>query len=74
MIFNLIPIPPLDGSRVVYVLAPDFIRDLFDRAEKGMGIFLVLALIYVFGNYLSIFTSSIMVSILKFFYFIVGAK
>ena len=74
MIFNLIPIPPLDGSRVVYVLAPDFIRDLFDRAEKGMGIFLVLALVYVFGNYLSIFTSSIMVSILKFFYFIVGAK
>lgn len=74
MIFNLLPIPPLDGSRIVYALAPDFIRDLFDRIEKGMGVFLVLILVYVFGNSLSIFTSSVMVSILKFFYFIVGVK
>ena len=74
MIFNLLPIPPLDGSRITYALAPDFIRDLFDRIEKGMGVFLVLILVYVFGNSLSIFTSSIMVSILKFFYFIVGVK
>lgn len=74
MIFNLLPIPPLDGSRIAYALAPDFIRDLFDRIEKGMGVFLVLILVYVFGNSLSIFTSSIMVSILKFFYFIVGVK
>ena len=74
MIFNLLPIPPLDGSRIAYALAPDFIRDLFDRIEKGMGVFLVLILVYVFGSSLSIFTSSIMVSILKFFYFIVGVK
>lgn len=74
MIFNLLPIPPLDGSRIAYALAPDFIRDLFDRIEKGMGVFLVLILVYVFGNSLSFFTSSIMVSILKFFYFIVGVK
>ena len=74
MIFNLLPIPPLDGSRIAYALAPDFIRGLFDRIEKGMGVFLVLILVYVFGNSLSIFTSSIMVSILKFFYFIVGVK
>ncbi len=26
-IFNLIPIPPLDGSRVLYALAPDVVRE-----------------------------------------------
>lgn len=74
MIFNLIPIPPLDGSRVAYVLAPDFIRELYMRLEKGMGIFLVLIVVYVFGSSLSVFTSSVMIAILKFFYLIVGIK
>ena len=74
MIFNLIPIPPLDGSRVAYALAPDFIRELYIRLEKGMGIFLVLIVVYVFGSSLPVFTSSVMIAILKFFYLIVGIK
>lgn len=74
MIFNLIPIPPLDGSRVAYALAPDFIRELYMRLEKGMGIFLVLIVVYVFSSSLSVFTSSVMIAILKFFYLIVGIK
>lgn len=74
MIFNLIPIPPLDGSRVAYALAPDFIRELYIRLEKGMGIFLVLIVVYVCGSSLSVFTSSVMIAILKFFYLIVGIK
>ena len=74
MIFNLIPISPLDGSRVAYALAPDFIRELYMRLEKGMGIFLVLIVVYVFGSSLSVFTSSVMIAILKFFYLIVGIK
>lgn len=74
MIFNLIPIPPLDGSRVAYALAPDFIRELYMRLEKGMGIFLVLIVVYVFGSSLSVFTSSVMIAILKFFYLIVDIK
>ena len=28
MIFNLIPIPPLDGSRIVYAIAPDGFRSI----------------------------------------------
>ena len=73
-IFNLIPIPPLDGSRVAYALAPDFIRELYEKLEKGMGIFFVLIMVYVFGNSLSVFTSNIMMAILKIFYLIVGIK
>ena len=72
MIFNLIPIPPLDGSRILYAIAPDVIRDFLTKIESNLGLFLILILIYIFGNYLSIFTSNIMVAILKFFYFIVG--
>ena len=72
MIFNLIPIPPLDGSRILYAIAPDVIRDFLTKIESNLGVFLILVLIYIFGNYLSIFTSNIMVAILKFFYFIVG--
>ena len=43
MIFNLIPLPPLDGSRVLYVFAPDGVRRVMDSIER-MGIFVVLIL------------------------------
>lgn len=47
-VFNLVPIPPLDGSRVLYAFAPDFIRDFFDTIEP-YGIFILLALIMLGG-------------------------
>ena len=47
-LFNLIPVPPLDGSRVTYAFAPDSIRDLFDRFERlgMMGILIFFFVIY----------------------------
>ncbi|MBP6005476.1 site-2 protease family protein [Candidatus Saccharibacteria bacterium] len=46
--FNMIPFPPLDGSRVLYAFLPDSLRDLMDRIEKFgmMGIFIFLFLLY----------------------------
>lgn len=45
MIFNLLPIPPLDGSRIVYAAIPA-VRDTFDRLEeKGMIIIFGLLLL-----------------------------
>ena len=44
--FNILPIPPLDGSRVWYALAPDFVRNLFDAIER-YGVFLVYAIVLV---------------------------
>jgi Zn-dependent protease len=41
--FNLIPIPPLDGSRVVAVLLPYKLRIGYERIER-YGIFLVILL------------------------------
>ncbi len=43
-IFNMVPIPPLDGSRVLYAFAPDFLRGIMAQMEQ-YGIFIVFALI-----------------------------
>ncbi|HSX15221.1 MAG TPA: site-2 protease family protein [Candidatus Saccharimonadales bacterium] len=49
-IFNFIPIPPLDGSRVLYAFAPEPVQDVMQRIEP-FGFFIVLALVFtgVFG-------------------------
>jgi Zn-dependent protease len=45
MIFNLIPIPPLDGSRIVYAAVPP-LRPLFDTLERnGLAVIIVLLLV-----------------------------
>ena len=43
--FNLIPIPPLDGSRVATAFLPRRAQMLFARFER-IGFFLILALLY----------------------------
>ena len=43
-IFNIIPIPPLDGSRILYWLLPDKQAALYYRLEP-YGIFILIALL-----------------------------
>lgn len=45
-IFNLIPFPPLDGSRVLYAVAPLGLRQVMDRIERS-GIIIFAVLLFV---------------------------
>lgn len=71
-VFNMLPIPPLDGSRILFAISPDGVRRILNSIES-FGIWLVLILVAVFGTFFSSIMSGAMDGILKFFYFIVGA-
>lgn len=45
-VFNMIPLPPLDGSRVLYALAPDFVRRGMEAIER-YGIIFVFLIVLV---------------------------
>lgn len=51
-LFNMIPFPPLDGSRVLYALAPDFIRKAMEFIES-LGFVAILGFFFVFYTLLS---------------------
>jgi len=49
-VFNMIPIPPLDGSRVLYAFAPEGLQRIMAQIEP-MGFFIIIALVLLgFGN------------------------
>lgn len=43
MLFNLIPIPPLDGSKILYLFLPAHVIDLINQ----YGIFILLIIIFI---------------------------
>jgi len=56
-VFNMIPIPPLDGSRLLYALAPEFVRRGMERMEH-FGIIIIFMLLLIAGTYLESFMLS----------------
>lgn len=73
-VFNILPIPPLDGSRVLYAIAPDGAREVMERIEKTAGIWLILILVVVAGSVLSRLMGTMIDGILDFFYALVGVS
>lgn len=45
-LFNMIPFPPLDGSRVLYALAPEPIQKVMDQIER-MGFAAIILFMFV---------------------------
>lgn len=72
MIFNLIPIPPLDGSRILYAIMPDMVRDFMTRMER-YGFIVIYALVLFGGNlFLNNLMTGGMAGIWNFFVLITG--
>jgi Zn-dependent protease len=70
-VFNMIPIPPLDGSRALYALAPDGVRRLMESMER-FGIMIIFAIVILFYPLLGQYMSAAIEGILNAFRFIVG--
>lgn len=66
-LFNMIPLPPLDGSRVLYAVAPDAVRDVMDVIERN-GLLVVFAVVLLFGQAISSFIGAASGVVLKLFY------
>jgi Zn-dependent protease len=52
MVFNLIPFPPLDGSRLLYAFAPEPLQDIMRQIES-FGFFSILIFMFIVFNFVS---------------------
>ncbi len=65
-VFNMIPIPPLDGSRVLYALAPDFVRRGMEFIEQ-YGLIFVFALVILGSSVIGTIMQTVIVALLDLF-------
>ena len=70
-IFNMIPIPPLDGSRVLYALAPEFVRRGMETIER-YGLVVIFLVVLVAGPVLGTFIQESTTAILQAFSLLFG--
>lgn len=70
-VFNMLPIPPLDGSRVLYAIAPEFVRRGMEAMEQA-GLLVVFALVLFAGSLLGQVMSTAVQAILHGFMIVFG--
>ena len=63
-IFNMIPFPPLDGSRLLYAFAPEFIQEIMLRIES-FGFFSILIFMLLVLQFIITPISNIELGLLK---------
>lgn len=71
--FNMLPLPPLDGSRVLYAFAPDFIRHGMEEIEK-FGIIVVFTVIIIANSVLASYMTAVITFFLDVFSAIFGVS
>ena len=70
-VFNMLPIPPLDGSRILYAVAPDGVRGVMQKIEQN-GILLVMIVVVLFSDVIGQVMSGCIKAILRVFMNIFG--
>ena len=68
-LFNILPLVPLDGSRLLYALAPGYIQEFMDRLER-YGVWIVFGLVLVAQPYMFAYISSAMQFFLRLYSYI----
>lgn len=64
MVFNLIPIPPLDGSKLLFAVLPDSLADFKAMLERW-GLLILIALLLFAGSFFS-YLFIFIISIIEF--------
>lgn len=64
-VFNMLPIPPLDGSRLVYAFAPEPLQRVMAQLEN-FGLIVVLGVLLLLSSVISPIISNITEAILTF--------
>ncbi|MDO4871007.1 MAG: site-2 protease family protein [Candidatus Saccharibacteria bacterium] len=66
MLFNLLPLPPLDGSRVLYALVPDYLQNLMNKIEQ-YGMMILIIFVIIANQFLSFYILNVSNAIQTFF-------
>lgn len=72
-VFNMIPIPPLDGSRVLYALAPEFVRRGMEAIER-FGIIFVFAIVLLASSVIGMFMRTAVQFFVEVFAYVFGLR
>lgn len=71
-LFNIIPIPPLDGSRVLFALSPDFMRKIMAMLEQRLGLIIIFVIVMLASPLIGQFMGAGINTMLDFFRLIFG--
>ena len=70
-VFNMLPIPPLDGSRILYAVAPNSVRSVMQKIEQN-GVLLMMIIVVLFSDVIGQVMSGCIRAILRVFMNVFG--